>query len=98
MAVASWGEEVVVVVVLTHIGVALTSSMAPRLVMVSPDTVVARDVGSCWVPWVGLGATELSSFDEAGYGAQLMGRLRSDFEELCEALEDIGDVDGSSSL
>ena len=29
----------------------------------------------------------------AGYGAQLMGRLRSDSEELCEALEGISEED-----
>ena len=88
-------------VVLTCIGVALTTSTAPWLVMASPGIMVVRDMGLHWVPWVGLGATELLSCDEAGYGVQSMGRLRSDFEEFYEALEDMGElesVDGSLLL
>jgi hypothetical protein len=99
MAAVGWAAAVVVVVVLTCIGVAPTTSTALQLVMASPDMVVVRDVGLHWVPWVGLGAMELLSCNEAGYGVQSMGRLRSDFEEFCEALEDMGElesVDGSS--
>ena len=36
----------------------------------------------------------LLSSGVAGYGVQLMGRLRSDFKEFCEALEDMGSGDG----
>ena len=101
MAAVGWGGETVVVVDLTHIGAALMTSTAPQLVMVSLNMVVVRDTGSHWLPWVGLGVMGLLSCGEAGYGVQLMGRLRSDLEELCEALEDMRDlvdVDGSSSL
>ena len=59
--------------------------------MVSLDTVVERDVGLCSLPWVGLRVVGLSSCGKAGYGVQSMGMLRSDFKELCKALEDIGD-------
>ena len=77
---------------------AVTTSMAPQLVMVSPDMAVVRGMGWHWLPWVELAATELLLSDKAGYRVQLMGRLRSDFKEFCKALEDIGNVDGSSLL
>ena len=96
MAVGDWAE--VVVVVQTHIGAALTTWMAPGLVRVSLGTVVARVVELCWFPWVGLVVVGLLSFGEAGYGVQSKGRLRSDFKEFCEALEDMSDRDGFSSL
>ena len=84
---------VVVVVVLTQIGAALTTWMAPGLVRVSLGMVVVRDVESCWFPWAWLVVVELLSSGVAGYGAQLMGRLRSDSEEFCKALGDIGGED-----
>jgi hypothetical protein len=34
----------------------------------------------------------------AGYGVQLMGRLRSDCEEFCEAFGDMDSEDGLSSV
>ena len=97
MAAVNWGGETVVVVDLTHTGAAPMTPMAPGLMTVSLDTVVERDVGSCSLPGAGLRAGELLSCGEAGYGVQSMGRLRSDFKEFCEALEDMGDVDGSLS-
>ena len=89
---------VVVVVVLTQIGAALTTWMALGLVRVSPSMVAARDVESCWFPWAWLMVVEVLSSDVAGYGAQLMERLRSDSEEFCEAFGDIGGEDGLSPL
>ena len=89
---------VVVVVVLTRIGAVLTTWMAPGLARVSLGTAAVRDVESCWFPWAWLMVVESLSFGVAGYGAQLMGRLRSDSEEFCEAFGDIGDEDGLSPL
>ena len=100
MAVVDWGGEAVVVVDWTHIGAALMTSTAPRLAMVSLNMVVVRGVGSCWLPWAGLGVAGSLLCGEAGYRVQLMRRLRSEFKEFCEALEDIRalkSVDGSSS-
>ena len=91
MAVEGWAE--VVVVVLTHIGAALMTWMAPGLARVSHDTVVGRDMGSYWCSWAALVVTGPLSFGVAGYGVQLMGRLRSDSEEFCEALGDMDDGD-----
>ena len=96
MAVGGWAE--VVVVVRTHIGAVLTTWMAPGLARVSLDTVVARGVKSRWFPWAELVVAGPLSFGVAGYRVQSMGRLRSDFEEFCEALEDMSDGDGSSLL
>ena len=93
MAVGGW-VVVVVVVVLTQTGAALTTWMAPGLARVSLDTVVGRDVESCWCSWAELVVVGPSSSGVAGYGVQLMGRLRSDFEEFCKALEDMGNGDG----
>ena len=84
---------VVVVVVLTQIGAALTTWTAPGLARENPGTVVARDVESCWSPWARLVVVVPLSFSVAGYGVQLMGRLRSDCEEFCEALGDMGGED-----
>ena len=87
------------VVVLTQIGAAPTAWMAPGLVRVSLNTVVVTSIELCSFLGAGLVAVELSSFDEAGYGVQSMGRLRSDCKELFKALEDMGgleDGDGSS--
>ena len=77
MIVVGWGKEVVMVVALTHIRAALTTWMAPGLVRVSWDMMMMTTAESC-------------SSTEAGCRVQLMGRLRSNCEELCEALEDIG--------
>ena len=96
MVVGGW--VVVVVVVLTQIGAALTTWMAPGLARVSLDTVVGRDVESRGCSWVELAVAGPSSSGVAEYGVQLMGRLRSDFEEFCEALEDMDDGDGLSPL
>ena len=82
-------------VVLTQIGAALTTWTALGLARVNPNTVVVRDEGSRWFPWVGPVVVGPLSSGMAGYGVQLMGRLRSDFEEFCEALEDMGDEDES---
>ena len=87
---------VVVVVVLTQIGAALTTWTAPGLARVSRDTAVEIGVGSCGCSGVGLVAVAPSSFGVAGYGVQLMGRLRSDCEEFCEALGDMGNEDAFS--
>ena len=89
---------VVVVVVLTQIGVALTTWTAPGLVRVSLDMVVVRGVESCWFPWAWLAVAELLSFGAVGYRVQSMGRLRSDSEEFCEAFGDMDSEDGLSSL
>ena len=97
MAVEGW-VVVVVVVVLTQIGAALTTWTALGLARVSLDMVVGRDMELCWCSWVGPVVAGPLSSDVAGYGVQLMGRLRSDFEEFCEALEDMGDGDGFSLL
>ena len=83
--------------VLTQIGAALTTWTAPGLARVSLDTVAGRDVESCWCSWAELVVMGPLSFGVAGYGVQLMGRLRSDFEEFCEALEDMSDEDDLSS-
>ena len=82
-----------VVVVLTQIGAALTTWTAPGLVRVSLDTVVETAVGSSGCSGVGLAVVVPLTSGVAGYGVQSMGRLRSDCEELCEALGDMGDGD-----
>ena len=84
------------VVVLTRIGAALTTWTALGLARVSLDMAVERDVELHWCSWAGLVVAGPLSSVVAGYGVQLMGRLRSDFEEFCEALEDMGDGDGPS--
>ena len=84
---------VVVVVVLTQIGAALTTWTAPGLARVSCDTAVETDVGLFGCSEVGLVVVVPLSFGVAGYGVQSMGRLRSDCEEFCEALGDIGTED-----
>ena len=96
MAAGGW-VVVVVVVVLTQIGAALTTWTAPGLARVSLDMVVGRDAESRWCSWAELVVMGLLSFGMAGYGVQLMGRLRSDFEEFCKALEDMSDGDDLSS-
>ena len=98
MAVVDWAGAVVVVVVQTHMGAALTTLTAPQLAMVSLDMVVVRDAGSCWSPWAGLEAMGLLSCGEAGCRVQSMGRLRSEFEGLCEALEDMGVLEDGDLL
>ena len=80
--------------VLAQISAALTTWMALGLARVSLGMVVGRDVESCWCSWAGPVGMGPSSSSVAGYGVQIMGRLRSDFEEFCEALEDMGDGDG----
>ena len=92
MVVEGWA--VVVVVVLTRIGAALTTWTAPGLARVSRDMVVERDAESFECSEVGLVAAVPLSFVMAGYGVQSMGRLRSDCEEFFEALGDMGDEDG----
>ena len=88
-----------VVAVLTQIGAASTTSMAPQLARVSPNMVAVTVVGSCSPLGGELTGTELLSSDKARYGVQLMGRLRSDCEELCEASEDMrGLEDGDGFL
>ena len=84
---------VVVVVVLTQIGVALTTWTAPGLVRVSCDMAAETDAGPFECSGVGLAVVVPLSFGVAGYGVQSMGRLRSDCEEFCEALGDMGDED-----
>ena len=84
---------VVVVVVLTRIGAALTTWTAPGLARVSRDTAVEIDAGLSGYSAVGLAVVVPLSFGVAGYGVQLIGRLRSDCEEFCEALGDMGDED-----
>ena len=84
---------VVVVVVLTQIGAALTTWTAPGLVRVSRDTAVEIGAGLLGCSGVGSAVVVPLSFGVAGYGVQSMGRLRSDCEEFCEALGDMGDED-----
>jgi hypothetical protein len=86
---------VVVVVVLTQIGAALTTWTAPGLARVSLDTAVETDAGSSECSGVGLAVMVPLSSGVAGYGVQSMGRLRSDCEEFCEAL---GDMSGGDAL
>ena len=93
MVAEGWVVAVVVVVVLTQIGAALTTWTAPGLARVSHDMVVETDVGSFECSEVGLVVVVPLSFGVAGYGVQSMGRLRSDCEEFCEALGDMGDED-----
>ena len=93
MAAGGWAVVVVVVVVLTQIGAALTTWTAPGLVRVSCDTAVETDAGPFECSEVGLAVVVPLSFGVAGYGVQSMGRLRSDCEEFCEALGDMGDED-----
>ena len=83
----------VVVVVLTQIGAALTTWTAPGLARVSRDTAVETSAGSFECSGAGLVVVVPLSFGMVGYGVQLMGRLRSDCEEFCEALGDMGDED-----
>ena len=97
MAVGGWAA-VAVVVVLTQIGAVLTTWMAPGLVRVSLDTAVERGAESFGCSWAEPVVAGLLSFGVAGYRAQLMGRLRSDFKEFCKALEDMGGGDGLSLL
>ena len=87
---------VVVVVVLTQIGAALTTWTAPGLARVSRDTAAETDAGLCECSGASLVVVAPLSFGVAGYGVQSMGRLRSDCEEFCEALGDIGGEDASS--
>ena len=84
---------VVVVVVLTQMGAALTTWAALGLARVSRDTAVEIDAGWFECSEVGLVVVVPLSFSVAGYGVQSMGRLRSDCEEFCEALGDMGDED-----
>ena len=72
--------------------------MPPGLVRVSLNTSVGRDVGLYWCSWAELVVAGPLSFGVAGYRVQLMGRLRSDFEEFCEALKDMDDGDEFSLL
>ena len=82
-----------VVVVLTQIGAALTTWMALGLARVSLDTAVERGAESFECSAAGLAVMGPLSSGVAGYGVQLMGRLRSDCEEFCEALGDMSDKD-----
>ena len=91
MAVEGW--VVVVVVVLTQIGAALTTWTAPGLARVSCDMAAERGAGSSECCEVGLAAVGLLSFVVAGYGVQSMGRLRSDCEEFCKAFGDMSSGD-----
>ena len=84
---------VVVVVVLTQIGAALTTWMAPGLARVSRDTAVETVAGLFECSAVGLAVVVPLSFGVVGYRVQSMGRLRSDCEEFCEALGDMGGED-----
>ena len=97
MAVEGWAA-VVVVVVLTQIGTALTTWTAPGLARVSRDTVVERGAGSFECSGAEPVVMGSLSFGVAGYGVQSMGRLRSDFKEFCEAFEDMSGEDGFSLL
>jgi hypothetical protein len=85
-------------VALTQIGAALTTWMALGLARVSLDTAVERGVESFGCSWAELVVVGPLSFSMAGYGVQSMGRLRSDFEELYEALEDMSGGDEFSLL
>ena len=98
MAVGGWAAVVVVVVVLTQIGAALTTWTAPGLARVSRDTAVETGAGSFGCSEVGLVVVVPLSFGVAGYGVQSMGRLRSDCEEFCEAFGDMSREDESSLL
>ena len=84
---------VVVVVVLTQIGAAPMTWMAPGLARVSRDTAAETDAVLFGCSEVGLVVVVLLSFGVAGYGVQSMGRLRSDCEEFCEALGDMSSGD-----
>ena len=90
MVVGDWAA-VVVVVVLTQIGAALTTWTAPGLARVSLDTAVERGAESFGCSEAEPVAVGPLSFGVAGYRVQSMGRLRSDCEEFCEAF---GDMDG----
>ena len=91
--VAEGWAAVVVVVVLTQIGAALTTWTAPGLARVSLDTVVVRAAESFGCSGVELVVVGPWSFGVAGYGVQSMGRLRSDCEEFCKAFGDMGSED-----
>ena len=93
MVVEGWAVVVVVVVVLTQIGAALTTWTALGLARVSCDTAVETDAGSFECSAVGSVVVVPLSFGVVGYGAQLIGRLRSDCEEFCEALGDMNTED-----
>ena len=84
---------VVVVVVLTQIGAALTTWTAPGLARASRDMAVETDAELFGYSEVGLAVVVPLSFGVAGYGVQSMGRLRSDCEEFCEALGDMSSGD-----
>ena len=92
MVVGGWAV-VVVVVVLTQISAVLTTWTAPGLARVSLDTAVERGAELFECSGVGLVVVGPLSFGVAGYGVQLMGRLRSDCEEFCEAFGDMSDED-----
>ena len=87
-----------VVVVLTQIGAALTTWTAPGLARVSLDTAVERGVELSECSMAEPAAAGSLSFGVAGYGVQLMGRLRSDCEEFCEAFGDMSDEEFFLSL
>ena len=87
------GWVAVVVVVLTQIGAALTTWTAPGLARVSLDMVVERAAESFECSGAELVVVGPLSFGVAGYGVQLMGRLRSNCEEFCEAFGDMGSED-----
>ena len=93
MAVGGWAVVVVVVVVLTQIGAAPTTWAAPGLARTSRDRAAETGAGLSECPEVALAVAVPLSFGVAGYGVQSMGRLRSDCEEFCEALGDIGTED-----
>ena len=95
MVAVDWA--VVVVVVLTQIGAALTTWTAPGLARVSLDTVVERAVESFECSRAELVVMGPLSSGVVGYGVQSMGRLRSDCEEFCEAFGDMGSEDVLSS-
>ena len=92
MAAGGWAV-VVVVVVLTQIGAALTTWTAPELARVSLDTAVERGAELFECSEAEPVVVGPLSFAVAGYGVQSMGRLRSDCEEFCEAFGDMGDGD-----
>ena len=89
MAVVDWGREATVVVALTQIEAVLITWMAPGLVRVSLDMGVVIVAESCSLLRAALVVTGLWSFGKAGYGVQLIWRLRSDCKEFFEALEDM---------
>ena len=93
MVAGGWAVVVVVVVVLTQIGAALTTWTAPGLARVSRDMAVEIGAGSFECSGAGPVVVVPLSFGMAGYRVQSMGRLRSDCEEFCEALGDMGDED-----